>query len=176
MSLPLNLEDTLNFMAQLKSGTLIGAWNCYIRQGTAYINSWNDTIAGMTQPTDQEIIDAGNDLTVVNGQVFSVWFAENGGDPVLTNRRVATEDGIDGDRAISVQSRAELGERNTRDNYLVTRIIELQDALLAIKASTGAADNIRAAIPASFSPSATKDRATARQDLKDEINSGGSDT
>ena len=91
MSLPLNLEDTLNFMAQLKSGTLIGAWNCYIRQGTAYINSWNDTIAGMTQPTDQEIIDAGNDLTVVNGQVFSVWFAENGGNPVATLRRKARE-------------------------------------------------------------------------------------
>ena len=153
-----------------------GAWNASLKQGIAIIRAWDDALAGQTQPTDQEITDAGNDLTTVNGQVFSEWQAENGGDPVLTNRRIATEDGIDGDRAISVQSRAELGERNTRDNYLITRIIELQDALLAIKASTGAADNIRAAIPASFSPSATKDRATARQDLKDEINSGGSDT
>ena len=132
--------------------------------------------SALPQPTEQEVLDASNDLTTVNSQLFSEWFAENGGDPVLTNRRLAMEEGIDGDRAISIQSRAELGERNTRDNYLVTRIIELQDALLAIKASTGAADNIRAAIPASFSPSATKDRAVARQDLKDEINSGGSDT
>ena len=44
-----------------------------------------------TEPTEQEIIDAGNDLTTINGQVFSVWYAENGGDPVATLRRKARE-------------------------------------------------------------------------------------
>jgi hypothetical protein len=44
-----------------------------------------------TQPTDQEIIDAGNDLTTVNGQVFSEWFAENGGDAALTLRKRASD-------------------------------------------------------------------------------------
>jgi hypothetical protein len=43
------------------------------------------------QPTEQEIIDAGNDLTTVNGQVFSEWYAENGGDATLTLRRKAAD-------------------------------------------------------------------------------------
>ena len=43
------------------------------------------------QPTEQAVIDAGNDLTTVNGQVFSEWYAENGGDPVATLRRKARE-------------------------------------------------------------------------------------
>ena len=43
------------------------------------------------QPTEQEIIDAGNDLTTVNGQVFSEWYAENGGDATLTLRKRASD-------------------------------------------------------------------------------------
>jgi hypothetical protein len=52
------------------------------------IQNWNDP---SPQPTDQEIINAGNDLTTVNGQVFSEWYAEHGGDPILTLRREAQE-------------------------------------------------------------------------------------
>ena len=47
-----------------------------------------------TQPTEQEVTDAGNDLTVVNSQVFTVWEAENGGDVTLTARKNGV-DGID---------------------------------------------------------------------------------
>jgi len=43
------------------------------------------------QPTEQEIIDAGNDLTTIDGQLFSEWFAEHGGDSALTLRRKAKD-------------------------------------------------------------------------------------
>jgi hypothetical protein len=46
---------------------------------------------GVVLPTDQEIIDAGNDLTTINGQVFSEWYAENGGDATLTLRKRASD-------------------------------------------------------------------------------------
>ena len=58
---------------------------------TINIEFYDETAVGQPQPTEQEIIDAGNDLTTVNGQVFSAWYAENGGDPVLTFRRQAKE-------------------------------------------------------------------------------------
>jgi len=65
---------------------------------------------------------------------------------------------------------------NKRDNFLTTRIIELQDAMDAMKASVGAADAIRDAIPANFLPTATRPRNDAIQDYKDEISSGNADT
>ena len=52
------------------------------------IQNWEDE---SIQPTDQEIIDAGNDLTTVNGQLFSQWYAENGGDVTLTLRKTASD-------------------------------------------------------------------------------------
>jgi hypothetical protein len=52
------------------------------------ISTWNDP---SPQPTEQEIIDAGNDLTTVNGQVFSEWYAEHGGDATLTLRKRASD-------------------------------------------------------------------------------------
>jgi hypothetical protein len=48
-------------------------------------------LSASPQPTEQEIIDAGNDLTTINGQVFSEWFAENGGDAALTLRKRASD-------------------------------------------------------------------------------------
>ncbi len=65
---------------------------------------------------------------------------------------------------------------NKRDNYLANRIIELQDALDAVKASSGPADNIRAAIPVSWLATTTRTRADAIQDYTDDINAGGADS
>ena len=167
MAYPANTADVISFL-------LPAATDYEVRSSNAVVSvAWSDVL---TEPTEQEIIDAGNDLTLVNGQTFSQWKAENGGDPTLTNRKRSKNEGIDGDTALSVAQRAEMGERNKRDNYIITRLIELQDTLASIKASSGPADNIRAAIPASFSATATKARADARQDLRDEIDSGGSDT
>ncbi len=64
---------------------------------------------------------------------------------------------------------------NKRDNYLVNRIAELQAAMDAMKASTGAVDNLRAAIPASWLATNTRTRADAIQDYKDDIDVGGAD-
>jgi len=121
------------------------------------------------KPTEAEI------AAVEISQAYIDWYAEHGGDSTLTLRRKSREV-VDGANELSVAQRAEMGERNKRDNYLVNRIIELQQALDAIKASSGPADNIRAAIPASWMATSTRARADARADLKAEINTGDSDT
>jgi hypothetical protein len=46
---------------------------------------WDEAQTGVSKPTDQEIIDAGN------SQEFIDWYAEHGGDTVLTRRRIARE-------------------------------------------------------------------------------------
>ena len=167
MAYPINTGSIIQFLLPAATDYEV------INRNTVVQVVWNDAL---TEPTEQEIVDAGNDLTVVGGQTYSQWQAEHGGDPTLTKRRRSKDEGIDGSTALSVAQRAELGERNKRDNYIINRLIELQDTLAAIKVSSGPADNIRAAIPASFSATATKARADARQDLRDEIDSGGSDT
>ena len=43
------------------------------------------------QPTEQAVQDALADATTVNGQTFSQWLAEHGGDSVATFRRKARE-------------------------------------------------------------------------------------
>ena len=78
-------------------------------------------------------------------------------------------------RSAGLRDRALIQLFNKRDNYLVNRIAELQAALDAVKASTGAADNIRAAIPASWLATATRTRGEAVTDYKDNITAGGSD-
>ncbi|MDH3450925.1 MAG: hypothetical protein OEN20_00790 [Gammaproteobacteria bacterium] len=55
---------------------------------------------------------------------------------------------------------------NKRDNYLVNRIEELQNALLAAKAATGGAQNTRDALPATYLPTNTRTRAAAISDLR----------
>ena len=91
MSLPQNTGQILIFLHNISTDPdyyfivrIISA------TGLPEITYWNTVELG-TQPTEQEIIDAGNDLTTVNGQVFSEWLAEHGGDPILTLRREAQE-------------------------------------------------------------------------------------
>lgn len=77
--------------------------------------------------------------------------------------------------AVGVELRAIIEVFNKRDNYLVNRIAELQQALDAVKASSGAAQNIRDAIPANWLATNTRPRPDAVQDYKDEINAGNVD-
>ncbi|NIQ10491.1 MAG: hypothetical protein GWO08_22325, partial [Gammaproteobacteria bacterium] len=65
-----------------------------ITGGVAIIHAWDQGIAGIPQPTEQEINDAAGDLTTINGQLFSEWLAENGGDATLTIRKQA-QDALD---------------------------------------------------------------------------------
>ena len=91
MSLPANSENILRFLTGISHGVSSGAWYVSTKLGETLLHEWDEVIAGIPQPTEQEIIDAGNDLTTVNGQVFSEWLAEHGGDPILTLRREAQE-------------------------------------------------------------------------------------
>ena len=90
MSLPINLQDTLHFLLG-KDGREDDSWRVRHRNGVGEFLLWDDAKAGRTQPTEQEIADVNSDITVVNGQLFSEWFAEHGGDPVLTRRRQLRE-------------------------------------------------------------------------------------
>lgn len=147
--------------------------------GTLVVTFWETTELG-AQPTQQEVDDAVSDLTVVNGQTFSQWLAEHGGDPVLTKRREARAEHVVGSSPLSVAQRAEMAERNMRDNYLTTRIMELQAVVDAMLASSGQVQALRdaglAARGAAWSPTATRTRPAARASLKDAINNGAGDT
>lgn len=92
----------------------------------------------------------------------------------VANRGLA-EDLPDRPAQDGMSSRAIIEIFNKRDNFLTTRIIELQDAMDAMKASTGAVQNLRDAIPANFLPTNTRPRNDAIQDYKDDISSGNAD-
>ncbi len=65
---------------------------------------------------------------------------------------------------------------NKRDNFLVNRVIELQGALTAMKATSGGAQNTRDAIPGSWLATNTRTKAAAITDYTDDINAGKQDT
>ena len=74
------------------------------------------------------------------------------------------------------QTRAMIELLNKRDNYITNRILELQSALTAIKNSSGPADNIRDAVPASWLSTDTRPRPEAITDYQTIINNGEVDT
>lgn len=82
---------------------------------------------------------------------------------------------VDATQPEGMRVRALIEQFNKRDNYLISRIIELQDALDAMKASSGAVENIRTAIPSSWSATSTRTRADVVTSYKSDINSGSVD-
>lgn len=125
------------------------------------IKYWSETAAVVTLvgPVEKAVIDAAVETSRIRGL-----------------RAIAHDVPDDKTQASGVSSRALIEVFNKRDNYLVNRIEELQIALAAIKASTGPADNIRAAIPDSFLATSTRPRNLAIEDYQEEINSGGADS
>lgn len=93
--------------------------------------SW---IAGGIEPTEQEIIDAGNDLTTINGQTFSQWYAENGGDLIATAKKVA-RDLQDSDAAQDRALRAVV-------KLMVDELNFLRQWVTTFKSETAAATNL----------------------------------
>ena len=90
MPYPSNLHDALAFLIG-RDGKKDDSWEVSRKGGVGIIHLWDTDKTGRTQPTEQEMADVVNDATQVNGQVFSEWFAEHGGDPVLTRRRKLRE-------------------------------------------------------------------------------------
>lgn len=65
---------------------------------------------------------------------------------------------------------------NKRDNFLTTRIIEIQNALETLAAAGGGANSRIDGLPANYLPTNTRTRAEAITDYTDDINAGGADT
>ena len=96
--------------------------------------------------------------------------------PALTNdSRSAVTTEVDGVLPVGIDVRAMILLANKRDNYLVNRIAELQSALDAMKATSGNAQNMRDAIPASWLATNTRPLGDAITDYKDEVNLGNAD-
>ena len=79
------------------------------------------------------------------------------------------------DSHLGVQARALIDLLNRRDNFLTNRIKELQDALVALQASTGTPASRINGLPASYLATQTRPRADAIQDYKDNIDTGDAD-
>lgn len=89
---------------------------------------------------------------------------------------------LDDDRAEAVtRASLDIGTRELVEvllfetNKLADRVVELQNALTAVKATGGGSDNIRGAIPASFLAFQQKLRSEVLQKYVDEINAGNAD-
>jgi hypothetical protein len=135
------------------------------------------------------------DLSAVSGEPNKYWIIDPPGsdtvrlatlaeqaviDAAINNAttqrdRTASSGAADDPGAVGMQNRSLIEVFNQRDNYVINRIEQLQTAMDDMKASTGAADSIRDAIPAVFLPTTTRPRNDAVQAYKDEIDSGGAD-
>ena len=86
---------------------------------------------------------------------------------------IATPENTD---ALGVEIRALIQLMNKRDNYLTTRIIELQDRVQAMCDSAGSVANMKGdGLAVSISPTNTRARANAVQDYKDDTAAGVND-
>ena len=96
--------------------------------------------------------------------------AETEGNRTEAKSQTVRKDGL------GVSFRSELTERNTRDNYLANRVLELQQVVDAIINSTGAADTIRqAAASVPLSQTQTRSREEALSDYNDRVDTGEDD-
>ena len=116
-----------------------------------------DPVVEMTQP-EKDAVDAAEAAALTQA-----------------NRDVAVglPDELSGD---GVRVRALIELLNKRDNYLVNRVAELQGALVALQSSGGNAGARLDGLPASYLATATRPKADAVQDYKDDINAGNQDT
>ena len=163
MALPQNTSKIIEF---LRPGIIQSEYSVTDRKGLITIQEYNGS--GVV-PTEQELLDAEAGSTLVNGQTFTQWHDENGGNPTLTYRK-KVKDRVDETSKIGVELRAIIQLFNKRDNYLTNRIIELQDRVQAMLDSVGGADAMRTAglnIP--LSPISTRSLSDAKQDYKDGI-------
>ena len=115
MSLPVNSRDILDSLDIPRENYELNKKS----DGTIVLNWLADPAS---KPTDQEIIDRGN------SPEFAVWYAEHGGDPDLTRRRIAKEliDKVD---AQEQALRAVVLAVNARTNQIANRLNQVLDAI-----------------------------------------------
>jgi len=137
-----------------------------------FLNIWHPgTLELECETVDQATLDTAHTAYLADQANIDAATAEAN----TVRQRNQAEIAPDGEGSGGMSARSLIAVFNQRDNFLTTRIIQLQDAMDAMKASVGAADSIRAAIPANFLPTATRPRNDAIQDYKDEISSGDAD-
>ena len=112
----------------------------------------------MTQP-EKDVVDAAAEAALI-----------------AQNRGVSSSTPEDTETPVGWQTRAMIELLNKRDNFNTTRILELQSVLTAIKNSSGPADNIRAAVPASWLGTDTRPRPEAITDYQTIITNGEADS
>ena len=195
MSLPSNTASVLQFLTPGVDVHLEQLVEVRFDGVVTDIALWDPSLG--TQPTEQQINDAATDQPGTEQdhgdgpELFSVWLAKHGGDPTLTNRQQAKEVADDTTK-VGMEVRALIETFNKRDNYLVNRIIELQNTVGAMINSVGNLQEMKdagataaaVAFPQTqatdatdhFQASATRPKSDAVQDYKDEIDSGGADT
>jgi thioesterase domain-containing protein len=135
------------------------------------------------------------DLSAVAGQPNYYWITQAFPDDTVTLMDQAARDAVDAqraadklaaDRAGAIALNTEEGSGgmhirelfevfNKRDNYMVNRIIELQNALVTLVQAAGNANARIDTLPASYLATATRTRQDAIQDYEDDINAGGAD-
>ncbi|REK56938.1 MAG: hypothetical protein DWQ49_09530 [Bacteroidetes bacterium] len=119
---------------------------------TAVTQTWNAPVA----LTGQELTDRTNDA---RGNVTSEV------DATITER---------GENGVRVRALIEL--LNRRDNYLVNRIEELQNALIALQASVGTPATRLDSLPSSYLSTETRNKTEAITTYKGIVNSGDVDS
>jgi len=156
------------------TSSLTDDWVQIARMASAdpFLNIWHPgTLELEVESVDQATLDT----------AFTAYKADQANIDAATaqaqtvRQRNQAEIAPDGEGSGGMSARALIEVFNKRDNFLTNRILQLQTALEDMKASTGAADSIRAAIPATFLPTSTRPRNDAIQDYKDEITSGDAD-
>lgn len=118
----------------------------------------------------------GDVITEMTGPEKTVVDAALTASQIISNKEIVGSE-PDGVEATSHEVRAILHNANKRDNFLVNRIIELQDQMSAIAASTGNVQSVRDAV-ASIQNSSTQTRALGQAiaDYAAEVASGDTDT
>lgn len=140
---------------------LVPAPDCETLDGpvTVVPGSWRD---GRAEPT-QATIDAVTQAQIDNQELLA-----------FRERAKQAPDNVESH--LGITARALIDLLNKRDNFLANRIIQLQDTLIALQASSGTPASRLNGLPTNYAPTATRPRADAVQDYKDNIDTGNADT
>lgn len=128
-----------------------------------YWNIAGDVVTEMT-PAEKAAVDAAEVAAAVSANRAAAISA-------LTTPAEGSTQLVEG-----IQLRELIELFNKRDNFLVNRIVEIQNALLTVESTGGNANNRLNTLPASYLATNTRTRAQAITDYTDDINAGGADT
>ena len=129
-----------------------------------YWNIAGDVVTEMTQP----------EKDAVNAAIAATQTTNNRAAAVAATS-VSSDQGSQICEGIQLRELIELF--NKRDNYIINRIIEIQDALELVFATGGNANNrLNTGLQANYLATQTRTRAEAITDYIDDINAGGADT